>query len=34
MLKKILKNFFNKKAWKPIPMGDGQQLSLRAQFDC
>lgn len=26
-----LKNFFNKKAWKPIPMGDGQQLSLRAQ---
>ncbi|MFV0236418.1 outer membrane protein assembly factor BamA [Empedobacter falsenii] len=26
-----LKNIFNKKAWKPIPMGDGQQLSLRAQ---
>ncbi len=26
-----IKNLFNRKAWKPIPMGDGQQLSLRAQ---
>lgn len=26
-----IKNMFNKKAWKPVPMGDGQQLSLRAQ---
>ncbi|WP_235802677.1 outer membrane protein assembly factor BamA [Vaginella massiliensis] len=24
-------NMFNKEAWKPVPMGDGQQLSLRAQ---
>lgn len=26
-----IKNMFNRKAWKPVPMGDGQQLSLRAQ---
>ncbi|WP_313384951.1 outer membrane protein assembly factor BamA [Chishuiella sp.] len=26
-----IKNIFNRKAWKPVPMGDGQQLSLRAQ---
>ncbi|WP_127845238.1 BamA/OMP85 family outer membrane protein [Psychroflexus aestuariivivens] len=26
-----LKNIFNKEAYKPIPMGDGQSLSLRAQ---
>ncbi len=26
-----IKNLFNRKAWKPIPMGDGQQLSVRAQ---
>ena len=26
-----IKNLFNRKAWKPIPMGDGQQVSLRAQ---
>ena len=26
-----IKNMFNKKAWKPVPMGDGQQLSVRAQ---
>ena len=26
-----IKNLFNKKAWKPVPMGDGQSLSLRAQ---
>jgi len=26
-----LKNMFNKKAWAPLPSGDGQQLSLRAQ---
>jgi outer membrane protein insertion porin family len=25
------KNFFNKKSWQPIPSGDGQSLSLRAQ---
>lgn len=25
------KNFFNKKSWQPIPAGDGQSLSLRAQ---
>ena len=25
------KNFFNKKAWKPLPSGDGQRLSLRGQ---
>ncbi len=26
-----LRNITNKKAWKPLPMGDGQRLSLRAQ---
>ncbi|MBX2828078.1 MAG: outer membrane protein assembly factor BamA [Flavobacteriaceae bacterium] len=26
-----LRNMFNKEAWKPVPMGDGQRLSLRAQ---
>ncbi len=26
-----MRNLFNKDAWKPIPMGDGQKLSLRAQ---
>lgn len=26
-----LRNMFNKEAYKPIPMGDGQKLSLRAQ---
>lgn len=26
-----MRNFFNKEAWKPLPSGDGQQLSLRAQ---
>ena len=26
-----LKNLFNKKAWKPLPMGQGQTLSLRFQ---
>ena len=26
-----LRNIFNKKAYRPLPMGDGQQLSLRAQ---
>ncbi|HET8810002.1 MAG TPA: POTRA domain-containing protein, partial [Flavobacteriaceae bacterium] len=26
-----LKGIFDKEAWKPIPMGDGQTLSLRAQ---
>jgi outer membrane protein insertion porin family len=26
-----LRNFFNKKAWTPLPSGDGQQLSIRAQ---
>ncbi len=25
------RNFFNRKAWKPIPSGDGQKLSLRFQ---
>jgi len=25
------KNFFDKKAWQPLPTGDGQQLSVRAQ---
>ncbi|MDR0971262.1 MAG: outer membrane protein assembly factor BamA [Bacteroidales bacterium] len=25
------KNFFEKDAWKPLPSGDGQQLSVRAQ---
>ncbi|MBN1251433.1 MAG: outer membrane protein assembly factor BamA [Bacteroidales bacterium] len=25
------KNFFEKKAWQPLPTGDGQQLSIRAQ---
>lgn len=25
------KNLFNKKAWKPLPRGDGQKLSLRGQ---
>jgi len=27
----ILRNVFNKKAWNPLPQGDGQRLSLRAQ---
>jgi outer membrane protein insertion porin family len=26
-----LRNFFNKDAWSPLPSGDGQQLSIRAQ---
>jgi outer membrane protein insertion porin family len=26
-----LKNIFTKKAWDPVPMGDGQKLSLRVQ---
>lgn len=26
-----LRNFFNKEAWAPLPSGDGQQLSIRAQ---
>lgn len=26
-----MKNIYNKKAWQPLPSGDGQQLSLRAQ---
>jgi len=26
-----LKNIFNKKEYKPLPMGDGQKLSLRLQ---
>lgn len=26
-----LRNVFNKEAWRPLPQGDGQQLSLRAQ---
>ena len=26
-----VRNLFNKDAWKPVPMGDGQSLSLRAQ---
>ncbi len=26
-----LRNMFNKKAWRPIPTGDGQKLSIRAQ---
>jgi len=26
-----LKNFFNKDAWRPLPSGDGQKLSIRAQ---
>ncbi|MCB0580422.1 MAG: outer membrane protein assembly factor BamA [Phaeodactylibacter sp.] len=26
-----LRNVFNKEAWKPLPQGDGQRLSLRAQ---
>ena len=26
-----MKNLFNKKAYKPLPMGDGQSLSLRLQ---
>jgi outer membrane protein insertion porin family len=26
-----IKNLFNKEAYKPVPMGDGQSLSLRAQ---
>jgi outer membrane protein insertion porin family len=25
------KNFFNKSAWRPLPSGDGQRLSVRAQ---
>ncbi len=26
-----MRNIFNKEAWRPLPMGDGQRLSLRAQ---
>lgn len=26
-----MRNIFNKGAWKPVPMGDGQRLSIRAQ---
>lgn len=26
-----MRNFFNKEAWRPLPQGDGQRLSLRAQ---
>jgi outer membrane protein insertion porin family len=26
-----LRNFFKKEAWRPLPQGDGQRLSLRAQ---
>ncbi|TXB61787.1 outer membrane protein assembly factor BamA [Phaeodactylibacter luteus] len=26
-----LRNIFNKESWKPLPQGDGQRLSLRAQ---
>ncbi len=26
-----LRNIFNKKAWRPLPQGDGQKLSIRAQ---
>lgn len=26
-----IRNIFNKEAWRPVPMGDGQSLSLRAQ---
>ncbi|MDC8005737.1 outer membrane protein assembly factor BamA [Aureisphaera galaxeae] len=26
-----LRNMFNKDAWQPVPMGDGQRLALRAQ---
>ena len=26
-----IKNFFNKEAWRPVPRGDGQSLSLRLQ---
>jgi outer membrane protein insertion porin family len=26
-----IKNIFNKKAWRPLPTGDGQKLSVRAQ---
>lgn len=26
-----IRNFFNKEAWSPLPSGDGQRLSLRAQ---
>lgn len=26
-----VRNMFNKKAWRPVPMGDGQSVSLRAQ---
>jgi len=26
-----LRNFFNKKAWRPVPSGDGQKLSVRFQ---
>jgi len=26
-----LRNIFNKEAWRPLPQGDGQRLSLRAQ---
>ena len=25
------RNFFNKEAWRPLPSGDGQRLSIRAQ---
>lgn len=27
-----VRNFFNKEAWRPLPTGDGQTLSLRAQI--
>ncbi|MFA5712730.1 MAG: outer membrane protein assembly factor BamA [Bacteroidales bacterium] len=26
-----IKNIFNKKAWRPVPLGDGQQLAIRFQ---
>lgn len=26
-----IKNLFNKKAWRPVPLGDGQQLAIRFQ---
>ena len=26
-----MRNIFNKKEYKPVPMGDGQQLALRLQ---
>ncbi|MBK8808942.1 MAG: outer membrane protein assembly factor BamA [Bacteroidales bacterium] len=28
-----LRNFFNKEAWRPIPSGDGQRLSLSATYN-